>query len=124
MLNKKYSLCLLGVLTLLGALISTISVNMFFMDLANKGAHMTILVSIPSWTFTILFVLGILYIIRLQKNPKIFRNISKLYLIIAMSLSFIGLLTSILGGLIEYGSLVSSYPFPGYLILFMVLKYI
>ena len=68
-----------------------------------------------------IFIATPLYIIRLYKRKKKKKALSKLYLIIACALSCLGLIFSVLAGLINYRGNFVSYPFPGYLIIMMVL---
>lgn len=123
--NKKYVLISLGILAVLGALFTALASNMLFDDLFNKGvafANMTLVVSLPAVSVATMFVLGVLYLIRTHKHPDCVKRISRLYLIIAIVFGVIGLVGSILGGALIYGTFTGSHPFPGYLIIFMILN--
>ena len=117
-------LCLLG-LTIVGSLFTALASNLLFVDLFNKGvafSSSTIFVSLPAVSVATMFVLGVLYFIRTQKHPDCKKRISRLYLIIAIVFGVIGVVGAILSGTTIYGTLASKHPFPGYLILFMILN--
>ena len=124
-MKKKYVLICLGVLAVLGALFTALASNMLFDDLFNKGvalANMTIVVSLPAVSVATMFVLGVLWIIRTYRHPDCKKRISRLYLIIAAVFGVIGLVGSILGGVLVYGTFTGTHPFAGYLIIFMILN--
>lgn len=124
-MSKKITIYALIVITLLGSLIATLSVNMFFNDVVNLGAGLTngtILVSIPADTITCMLAIMALYVIRLYKRPGTFKKLTSTYLIIIAALGAIGMISSILAGALDYGALNSQYPFKGYLIIFMILN--
>ena len=123
--NKKYVLISLGVIAVLGALFTALASNMLFDDLFNKGvsfSNMTLVVSLPAVSVATMFVLAVLYLIRTYKHPDCIKRISRLYMIIALVFGVIGLVGSILGGALIYGTFTGSHPFPGYLIIFMILN--
>ena len=123
-MNKKYALICLAVLAVLGALFTAQASNMLFDDLFNKGVafeNMTLVVSLPAVSVATMLVLGVLWLIRTYKHPDCKKRITRLYLIIAAVFGLIGLVGSILGGALIYGTFTGSHPFPGYLIIFMVL---
>ena len=123
--NKKYVLISLAIIAVLGALFTALASNMLFDDLFNKGvafSNMTLVVSLPAVSVATMFVLAILYLIRTHKHPDCIRRISRLDRIIALVFGVIGLVGSILGGVMIYGTFTGSHPFPGYLIIFMILN--
>ena len=127
MLSKKSTIIILAILTCIGAPLMMLSSNMFFGDIVSIGAgisNSTIFATIPATSVTLIAAIAILYIIRLYKRPKTFKSLSRLYLIIALVLSALGFISSILAGLLTYGSLLAPYPFPGYLIIFMIINII
>ena len=96
---------------------------MLFNDIMNIAAgSSTILVTIPAVTFSLIFVLAVLYLLRTYKHPDCRKAISKLYLIISAALGGVGFITSILAGILVYRTMVGEQPFPGYLIIFMILN--
>ena len=123
--RKKITLILLIILTLIGSLFVLLATNMLMDDLFNKAVgfrSMTIFVTLPAMSIGILFILTILYLIRIYKHPNSIKRITKLYLIIALISSIFGIIGSILGGSIVYDTFVGRNPFPGYLIIFLILN--
>ena len=117
-------LCLIA-LTIAGSLFTALASNMLFDDLFNKGvsfANMTIAVSLPAVSVATMFVLGVLYLLRTYKHPDCKKRITRTYLIIATVMGVIGLVGAILGGATIYHTFVGTHPFPGYLIIFMILN--
>ena len=125
-MSKKVSIISLIVLTLVGALSAVLSVNMFASDVGNMGAGgaASMLITAPAALITCMLAAAILYVLRAYKRPTMMKKLSKTYLIIFAVVSGVGVLTSILGGIVVYGSLASSQPFPGYNIIFMVLHFL
>ena len=123
MLSRRSTLAALVATALLGSLFAVLGANMFFSDVGNMGAYgpAGMLSTMPALLFAALFPTLFLYVLRLYLRPKTFKRMTRLYVIIAMALSFLGFLTSILAGVVIYGSFVKPYPFPGYLIIFMIL---
>lgn len=122
-MSRRLTLAALVALTLLGSLFAILGANMFFSDIGNMSAvgPKGFITTFPALMFAALFPTCFLYVLRFYLRPKTFKRMSRLYVIIAMALSFVGLLCSILSGVVIYGSFVKPYPFPGYLIIFMVL---
>lgn len=125
MRNKLYTSFSLVILTIIGSLFTLLASNMLMDDLFNKGvafSNMTIFVSLPAVSVALIFLLGVLYLIRTYRHPECKKRITRTYLIIAMVFSFIGIVGAILGGTVTYHTFTGKNPFPGYLILFMILN--
>ena len=122
-MSKRLTLAALVALTLLGRLFAILGANMFFSDIGNMSAvgPKGFITTSPALMFAALFPTCFLYVLRYYLRPKTFKRMTRLYVIIAMALSFVGLLCTILSGVMVYGSFVKPYPFPGYLIIFLVL---
>ena len=121
-MNKKLSLSALAAITLLGSLFCILGSNMFFSDIGNIAASkLGLIVTFPALMFAALFPLAFFYVVRFYLRPKTFKKLTRLYLIIALALSGVGFITTLLTGIVVYGSFVSPYPFPGYVILFIIL---
>ena len=122
-MSRRLTLAALVALTLLGSLFAILGANMFFSDIGNMSAvgPKGFITTFPALMFAALFPTCFLFVLRYYLRPKTFKRMARLYVIIAMALSFVGLLCSILSGVMVYGSFVKPYPFPGYLIIFMVL---
>ena len=113
----------LTLLTVFGSLFMVQASNMFFDDVFNiqvKLTKTTGIVTVPAATIAILFVMAVLYVIRLYKHPDCFKRLTITYSIIVAVLGLIGAVTSILSGILIYGTLVSAHPFAGYLIIFLI----
>lgn len=124
-MKRKYSIIALICLTFIGAFVAALASGMFFADVANKDVPFkdtTIFTTIPACAFALLFVIGILYVVRINKHPDCFKRISRLYLILAIAFSVVGLVGNILSAALNYHSFVSKNPFPGFHIIFLVLE--
>ena len=124
-MSKKFTIISLICLTIVGALFTMLGSNMFFADIGNIAigfARSTILITVPAAIMSVMFALGIFYVIRTYKHPDCLKSINRLYLIIAIALNVVALGANIAGAFMVYGTLVSLNPFPGYTIIFMVLE--
>ena len=122
-MRRIYLVISLTLLTVFGSLFMVQASNMFFDDVFNiqvKLTKTTGIVTVPAATIAILFVMAVLYVIRLYKHPDCFKRLTITYSIIVAVLGLIGAVTSILSGILIYGTLVSAHPFPGYLIIFLI----
>ena len=126
MLKKRsHILIALALITFVGAWFAMLASNMLGSDLANKDVgfgNMTLFVSLPAVFFVLTFVVTILYIIRMHKHPDCLKRLTRLYSIYYIVFGVLGVVFSIVGGLVCYGTLVGPNPFPGYLIIFMILN--
>lgn len=124
-MKKKYLVISLIALVVVGALFTALSSNMLFDDLFNKDvkfANATLFVSIPAVTFTLLFVLGIFYVLRCYQHKDCVKRLSRHYLIMAAISGLIGAIFAVVGNLKVYGTLFGRHPFPGYTIIFLILN--
>ena len=97
---------------------------MFFGDVSNFGAGFmktTLFASLPGMLFGAMLIAAPFYIIRLYKRPNTKKILSRNYLFIAMALSCFGIIFAIVAGILNYRGDFVSYPFPGYLIIMIVL---
>lgn len=125
MLSKRTSIITLIILTFVGSFLAVFATNFLMGDLVNKAVSFmdsTLVTSLPISFISVIIVIGFFYIIRLYKRPKTFKKLSKNYLILIIVFSALAFVTSILGGLLNYGTLASSYPFKGYHIIAMILS--
>ena len=124
-MTRKRFYIYLAVLTVIGSLFMVLASNMFFDDVFNiqvKLTETTLLATGPSATFAIAWVLATLYLIRLYKHPNCFKRLSRTYLINGACLGLVGFVLAILAGVKVYHTFVGTHPFPGYLIIFMILN--
>ena len=120
---KRNAIIALCVITVLGALFMLLASNMFFYDILHASAGLGgLFVSLPAISVAMFFVLAIFYVLRTEKHPDCKRRITRLYSIILLVLATLGIVGDILAGVTFYHSFIGSHPFPGYLIIFLVLN--
>ena len=122
-MKKKYYIISLVVIILLGSLFTALGSNMLFSDIANKDSmeHNTITVTIPASMMAVSFVIALFYVIRLQKNKEAFKKHTLLYLILMIVFNIIGVIGTFLS-INVYHTLLSPYPFKGYLLIMLILE--
>ena len=123
-MSKKFVLISLAIIALFGSLLTFYASNMFFGDVSNFGAGFmktTLFASLPGMLFGAMLIAAPFYIIRLYKRPNTRKVLSRNYLFIAMALSCFGIIFAIVAGILNYRGDFVSYPFPGYLIIMIVL---
>ena len=124
-LSKRTTLISLGVIALITSLLAVPASNYFFSIVLNHAAlSSTFITAFPVLMLCASLMVCFLFIYRLYKRPKTFKRMAKLYLIINIVLSSIGLITSLLTGVVTYGSFLKPYPFPGYAIIFLIVHLI
>ena len=121
-MSKKFVAISLAVIAVIGSLLTFYASNLFFSDVANFATGSpTIFATFPAMLFGAMLIAAPLYIVRLYKRPENKKALSRLYLIIAAALAFLGIVFAVLAGVVNYRGNFVSYPFPGYLIIFLVL---
>ena len=123
-MSKKFSLIALAIVAVLGSLVTIYACNLFFTDVPYFGPNImdtAIFASFSALLFGAYFVMGALYICRAHLRPKTIKRLSSTYLKITIVLSALGFIFALLAGLVNYGTLLSKYPFPGFVIVAMVL---
>ena len=123
-MSKKLTFIALAIIAVIGSLLTFYASNMFFGDVSNFGAGFmktTLFATLPGMLFGAMLIAAPLYIVRLYMRPNNKKALSKHYLIIAAVLAFFGIVFAVLGGLINYRGNFVKYPFPGYLIIMLVL---
>lgn len=123
-MSKKFSLIALAIIAVLGSLVTIYACNLFFTDVPYFGPNImdtAIFASLSALLFGAYFVMGALYICRAHLRPKTIKRLSSTYLKITIVLSVLGFIFALLAGLVNYGTLLSKYPFPGFVIVAMVL---
>ena len=123
-MSKKFVAISLAIIAVLGSLWTFYASNMFFGDISNIQAGFmktTMFASLPGLFLGAMIVASTLFIVRLYKRPNNKKTLCKLYLIIAAVLAFLGIVFAVLGGVINYRGNFVKYPFPGYLIIMLVI---
>ena len=121
-MSKKFVMTSLAVIAIFGSLLTFYASNLFFGDVSNFGSGSpTIFATFPAMFLGAILIAAPLYIVRLYKRPENKKALSKLYLIIAAALAFLGIVFAVLGGVVNYRGDFVSYPFPGYLIIMIIL---
>ena len=119
-MSKKFLAISLAVIAVLGSLLTFYASNLFFSDVANIKSSPTLFVSFTGMLLGAMFIAAPLYLVRLYKRPENKKALSRLYLIIAAALAFLGIVFAVLGGVVNYRGNFVSYPFPGYLIIMII----
>ena len=123
-MSKKKALISLIVLAVVGSIVAFYASNLFFSDIANIAvgfSRSTLFATFPALVLGAIIVTACLYLVRLYKRPKTIKRLSTVYTFIIIGLSLVGLITAVLAGVLVYGSFTKPYPFPGYLIIAIVL---
>ena len=123
-MSKKFVMISLAIIAIVGSLLTFYASNLFFSDVSNFGAgfmNTTFFVTLPAMLLGALLIAATLYIVRLYKRPNTKKVLSRNYLFIAMALSCFGVIFTVLGAVLNMHSFVKPYPFPGYLIIMLVL---
>ena len=124
-MSKKFFVISLAIVAIFGSLLTFYASNMFFGDVSNFGAGFdktTLFVSLPGMLLGALLIAASLFIVRFYQRPNSRKVLCRNYLFIAMALAAFGAIFAVLGGVINYRGNFVSYPFPGYLIIMIVLN--
>ena len=122
-MNKKFLISLI-IVAFIGSLMTFYASNMFFGDVSNFGAGFsktTLFVSLTGMLFGAMFITASLFLVRFYLRPNSRKILCRNYLFIAMALAAFGVIFAVLGGVINYRGNFVKYPFPGYLIIMIVL---
>ena len=123
MTNKKFLLSLI-IVAVFGSLMTFYASNMFFGDVSNFGAGFsktTLFVSLTGMLFGAMLIAAPLFLVRFYQRPNSRKILCRNYLFIAMALAAFGLIFAVLGGVINYRGNFVKYPFPGYLIIMIII---
>ena len=123
-MSKRFAIISLAILAVIGSIWTFYASNMFFGDVSNFGAGFmktTLFVTLPGLTFGAMMVTAALFIVRFYLRPNSRKILSRNYLFIAMALGCFGAIFAIVAGILYDGFFIKPYPFPGYLIIMLVL---
>ena len=122
-MSKKFVMISLALIAIFGSLLTFYASNLFFSDVANFGSGSpTLFVTFPALLLGAMFVAAALFIVRFYQRPNSRKVLSRNYLFIAIALACFAVIFAVLGGVINYRGNFLSYPFPGYLIIMIVLN--
>jgi len=124
-MSRKATIICLILVTIVGSLFMMLASNMFFNIVVHVGGGFDpafVFPVLPAMSVTMAFVLGILYLLRTYRHPDCRRRITRCYSIILAVISLIGLIGAILAGAVFYKNFVGSKPFPGYVLIFLILN--
>ena len=123
-MSKRTAAIILIVLALIGSITTFYGLNLLFSDMANmfmSSISIDLLSSFPGFIFSLDFILATIYVFRYVSRPQYKKRMTLLYCIILGCFSFLGILTTILTGVLVYPSLLAPYPFKGYMIICLIL---
>ena len=124
-MSKKVAIIEFVALSLIGAFILFYATNAFACSLVLNIVYgfadaQMIIASLPLFMLGLAFALAAMFILKLQKYPNSKKQLVKQYSLVLAIYGLIGLITTILTGTVVYGSFVSKYPFPGYIIICLI----
>ena len=123
-MSKKFVVISLAILAIVGSLLTFYASNLFFSDVSNFGAgimNTTLFATFPMLLLGAMVVAGCLFIVRFYQRPNSRKVLCRNYLLIAIALASFGMLFAVLAGILQFHSFIKPYPFPGYLIIMLVL---
>ena len=123
-MSKKFLVISLAIIAVIGSIWTFYASNMFFSDVSNFGAgfmNTTLFVSLTGMLLGAMMVAAPLFIVRFYQRPNSRKVLCRNYLFIAIALAAFGLIFAVLGGVVNYRGNFVKYPFPGYLIIMIVL---
>ena len=123
-MSKKFLIISLAIIAVIGSIWTFYTSNMFFSDVSNFGAgfmNTTLFVSLTGMLLGAMMVAAPLFLVRFYQRPNSRKVLCRNYLFIAIALAAFGLIFAVLGGVVNYRGNFVKYPFPGYLIIMIVL---
>lgn len=123
-MSKKFLVISLAIAAIVGSLLTFYASNLFFSDVSNFGAgimNTTLFATLPMMLLGAMVITAVLFIVRFYQRPNSRKVLCRNYLLIAIALGAFGVLFAIMGGLLQFHSFIKPYPFPGYLIIMIVL---
>ncbi|MCR5490787.1 MAG: hypothetical protein K6F32_01490 [Bacilli bacterium] len=124
-MKRSHLIISLIAITVVGSLFMLLASNMLFFDILNAsagGLSSSIFVSLPAISVAMFFVVALFYLLRTYKRPDCKKRITRAYSITLFALALLGIIGDILAGANFYHTFVGSHPFPGFLIIFLILN--
>ena len=122
-MNKKVAGIVLICLVIVGSLLTFYNLNLLISDMANMmmaSVTVDLISSFPGFIFALDAMLASIYVLRYVYRPQYKKRMTLTYLIILGVFSLLGVITTILSGVLVYPSLLAPYPFAGYMIICLV----
>ncbi|MBP5314219.1 MAG: hypothetical protein J6Y65_04810 [Eggerthellaceae bacterium] len=119
-MEKKKAIILLIGLALLGSFVGFYSMNLLLSDVGNNFygfREFMFFTSLPGFMCFMELAVMSIYVFRVYIHPEYRKKMLLTYSIIIAVMSLIGLVSGILTGTTFYQTFISSYPFPGYTII-------
>ena len=116
-MSKKIAGIILIILIVIGSIFTFFTANLLFSDLANifpGYKDNNFISSLPMCMTMNQFVLAIIYVARYIRHPEYVKSMTRKYLIIFVAFSVVGIITSIMSGVMIYHSFFKPYPIPAY----------
>ena len=126
-MSRRTAGILLIVLGIIGSMATFYGLNLLFSDVANmmmSSISIDLVTTFPGLIISLDFILASIYVLRYVRRPEYKKRMSLLYCIILGVFSLIGVITTIISGVVVYGSLNAPYPFAGYMVICLVIHFI
>ena len=121
-MSKKFVMISLAIIAIFGSLLTFYASNLFFGDVSNFGSGSpTIFATFPAMLLGATLIAAALFVVRFYQRPNSRKVLCRNYIFIAIALACFGAIFAVLGGVINYRGNFVKYPFPGYLIIMIVL---
>jgi len=120
-MSKKFALISLAIIAIFGSIFTFYATNLFFGDVSCYFSNTTIFITFAALCFGALLLAAPLFLVRFYQREKSRKALCKHYLFIALALGTLGLIFVILAAIIDMHSLFKPYPFPGYLVIMLII---
>lgn len=123
-MSKKLALILLVPISILTSFVAFYTTNLVLTDIGNNTIsgiqNADIVSSIPGLMVAFSLVTILIFILRMVKDSQYKKSLVKLYSLIILGFAVVGLIFTILSVPVMYGTLLAPYPFPGYLMICLI----
>jgi len=108
------------VIIIVGSFVNFFCTNMLLSDVSNMFHDTMFISSIPAFVFACYFVLALLYVLRLGRRSQYKKRMTQVNTTAWIIFASVGLISSVVSGIVVYKSFLAPYPFPGYGIIAIV----